>query len=71
MGNSDPEHINISNVERSNLTMRLMNRRFIRLILGFSNRIESHIHALALYAFHYTSARFIIYSVALGRLPRV
>jgi hypothetical protein len=71
MGNSDPEHINTRNVELSNLTMRLMNRQFIRLILGFSKKIESHILALAPYAFQYTSARFIIYSVALGRLPRM
>jgi len=31
-----------------------MNRRFTRLItLGFSKKIENHIHAIALYAFHY------------------
>jgi len=40
-------------VERANLTMRLMNRRFTRLTLGFSKKIENHVHALALYAFHY------------------
>jgi IS1 family transposase len=52
-GNPDPKHISTSYVERSNLTMRLMNRRFTRLTLGFSKKIENHVHALALYAFHY------------------
>jgi IS1 family transposase len=52
-GNPDEDHISTSYVERSNLTLRLMNRRFTRLTLGFSKKIENHIHALALYAFHY------------------
>lgn len=52
-GNPDEEHISTSYVERSNLTLRLMNRRFTRLTLGFSKKIENHIHALALYMFHY------------------
>ena len=52
-GNPDAEHISTSYVERSNLTLRLMNRRFTRLTLGFSKKIENHVHALALYAFHY------------------
>jgi IS1 family transposase len=52
-GNPDAEHISTSYVERSNLTIRLMNRRFTRLTLGFSKKIENHIHALALYTFHY------------------
>ena len=30
-----------------------MNRRFTRLTLGFSEKIENHIHAIALYVFHY------------------
>ena len=52
-GNPDAEHISTSYVERSNLTLRLMNRRFTRLTLGFSKKVENHVHALALYAFHY------------------
>jgi IS1 family transposase len=52
-GNPDAKHISTSYVERSNLTMRLMNRRFTRLTLGFSKKIENHVHALALYTFHY------------------
>jgi hypothetical protein len=57
MGNPDKDHISTSYVERSNLTLRLMNRRFTRLTLGFSKKIENHIHALALYAFHYNFCR--------------
>ena len=30
-----------------------MNRRFTRLTLGFSKKIENHVHALGLYTFHY------------------
>jgi hypothetical protein len=30
-----------------------MNRRFTRLTLGFSKKIENHIHAISLFAFHY------------------
>jgi len=52
-GNPDVEHINTSYIERSNLTLRLMNRRFTRLTLGFSKKIENHVHALALFTFHY------------------
>ena len=52
-GNPDPKHISTSYIERSNLTLRLMNRRFTRLTLGFSKKIENHIHAIALFAFHY------------------
>jgi IS1 family transposase len=52
-GSPDEQHINTSYVERANLTLRLMNRRFTRLTLGFSKKIENHVHALALYAFHY------------------
>jgi hypothetical protein len=51
-GNPDEDHISTSYVERSNLTLRLMNRRFTRLTLGFSKKIENHVHALALYTFH-------------------
>jgi IS1 family transposase len=53
IGEPDMSAVSTSYVERSNLTLRLMNRRFTRLTLGFSKKIENHIHALALYAFHY------------------
>jgi len=53
IGEPDMSVVSTSYVERSNLTLRLMNRRFTRLTLGFSKKIENHIHALALYTFHY------------------
>jgi len=52
-GNPDPEHISTSYIERQNLTLRMMNRRFTRLTNAFSKKIENHVHAIALYAFHY------------------
>jgi len=52
-GSPDENHISTSYIERSNLTLRLMNRRFTRLTLGFSKKIENHIHAISLFAFHY------------------
>ena len=52
-GDPDKRHISTSYVERSNLTLRMMNRRFTRLTNAFSKKIENHVHAIALYAMHY------------------
>lgn len=51
------DQISTSHVERSNLTIRMMNRRFTRLTNAFSKKIENHIHAFTLYAFHYNFIR--------------
>jgi hypothetical protein len=51
-GNPDPEHISTSCIERQNLTLRVMNRRFTRVTLGFSKKIENHVYGLSLYLFH-------------------
>jgi IS1 family transposase len=48
-GSPDPKHVSTSYVERANLSMRTGMRRFTRLSLGFSKRIDMHCHALALY----------------------
>lgn len=53
IGKPDVKHISTSYVERQNLTLRMMNRRFTRLTNAHSNKIENHVHAVALYAFHY------------------
>lgn len=57
IGNPDPEHINTSYVERSNLTLRMMNRRFTRLTNAFSKKVENHIHSVALHALYYNYCR--------------
>jgi hypothetical protein len=56
-GDPDPRHISTSFVERSNLSIRMGNRRFTRLTNAFSKKAENHVHALALYFLHYNFAR--------------
>ena len=56
-GSPDPKHISTSFVERSNLSMRMGMRRFTRLTNGFSQKLENHSHAVALYFFHYNYCR--------------
>lgn len=53
----DPKHISTSFVERSNLTMRMHNRRFTRLTNAFSKKFESHVHMVALYTVFYNWTR--------------
>ena len=46
-----------SHVERSNLTMRTFVRRFTRLTLGFSKKLENLNAAVALHVAHYNFCR--------------
>jgi IS1 family transposase len=56
-GDPDPAHVSTSYVERSNLSIRMQNRRFTRLTNAFSKKLDNHIHALALYFAFYNFVR--------------
>ena len=56
-GHPDPKHISTSYVERQNLSMRMMMRRFTRLTNAFSKKVENHFAMLALYFFYYNFCR--------------
>ena len=53
IGNPDRDEISTSYVERTNLTVRLFNRRFTRLTLGYSKKFEYLTHAVNLFATYY------------------
>lgn len=53
IGRPDPDHVSTSMVERSNLSIRMTNRRFTRLTSGFSKKAENHAHAVSLTFFAY------------------
>jgi IS1 family transposase len=56
-GSPDPRHISTSYVERSNLTIRMHDRRFTRLTNGFSKKAENHAHSVALNFMYYNFVR--------------
>ena len=56
-GRPKREHISTSYVERSNLTLRMQQRRFTRLTNGFSKKLENHQAAVSLYVAHYNLCR--------------
>jgi IS1 family transposase len=56
-GNPDPSKISTSYVERSNLTMRMMMRRFTRLTNAFSKKLEYLEYDVALHFMYYNFAR--------------
>jgi hypothetical protein len=57
IGNPDMRKVSTSHVERSNLTLRMHNRRFTRLTNGFSKRFISHVRMVALYTMFYNWIR--------------
>jgi IS1 family transposase len=57
MGAPDPRHISTSYVERSNLSLRMGNRRFTRLTNAFSKKIANHAHMIAIYYMYYNFCR--------------
>ena len=56
-GEPDVKHVSTSYIERSNLTMRMHNRRFTRLTNAFSKKFESHVHMVAIWTVWYNWIR--------------
>lgn len=56
-GKPDRAHISTSYSERSNLTMRMHNRRFTRLTNAFSKKFENHAHMVAIWSVWYNFIR--------------
>jgi hypothetical protein len=56
-GNPNRDLISTSYVERQNLSVRLFNRRFTRLTLGYSKKFEYLIASINLMVFHFNFVR--------------
>ena len=56
-GNPAPDQISTSYVERTNLSVRLFNRRFTRLTLGFSKKLANLKYSVALLVAHFNFCR--------------
>jgi IS1 family transposase len=56
-GNPDIKHVSTSFVERSNLSIRMGNRRMTRLTNAFSKKAENHAHMMSVYFMHYNFIR--------------
>jgi IS1 family transposase len=56
-GRPDPKHVSTSYVERSNLSIRMHDRRFTRLTNAFSKKAANHEHSVALNFMYYNFVR--------------
>ncbi|MGO9000776.1 MAG: DDE-type integrase/transposase/recombinase [Limisphaerales bacterium] len=56
-GNPDRNRVSTSYIERTNLSVRLFNRRFTRLTLGYSKKIENLRFSTALFIAHFNFCR--------------
>lgn len=52
-GNPGHDRITNNHVERTNLTMRLFNRRFTRKTMCYSRKIQNHVWSVALFVAHF------------------
>ncbi len=57
IGNPDRDLVSTSYIERSNLTLRMQQRRFTRLTNAFSKKAEHHAHAVSLFFLYYNYCR--------------
>jgi IS1 family transposase len=57
IGNPDMKMATTSHAERTNLSVRLFNRRFTRCTLGYSKKLENLKHAVALFVWHFNFVR--------------
>lgn len=57
IGNPDPVHVSTSFIERSNLSIRMMNRRYTRLTNAYSRKLLNHEAAFSLMAMAYNFTR--------------
>jgi IS1 family transposase len=56
-GNPEWKHVSTSYAERSNLTIRMHNRRFTRLTNAFSKKFINHVHMVAIWTVWYNWIR--------------
>jgi transposase-like protein/IS1 family transposase len=57
IGHPDLKMATTCHCERTNLSVRLFNRRFTRLTLGYSKKLENLRHAVALFVWHFDFCR--------------
>jgi len=57
MGDPDIKLATICHAERTNLSVRLFNRRFTRCTLGYSKKLDNLRHAVALFVWHFNFCR--------------
>jgi len=57
IGNPDLRQATTSHCERTNLSVRIFNRRFTRLTLGYSKKLQNLRHAVALFVWHFNFVR--------------
>lgn len=57
IGNPDLKITTVNHAERNNLSVRLFNRRYTRLTLGYSKKLENHWCSTALHVAHFNFCR--------------